>query len=247
MINTKTVMHRNVSIRSLFVLLAAVVLSLCFCINVQAKPEKTVYASNLSEGLWDFPYNEEISLNIVLDKDCTIDGIWIHFSDWEYEGDVKIIGNGYKLLVGNRGIEVNQSNLVIEDAVIEIDTSEKYNDRYYGGIYVGKFLTITRSNIEIHNNPVLPAINSGHTYTDENASITGYEFEKYYSIRSYHPIDYVNVKVTEPKCGEKAVFKGSVDDNDSRNIQLTVGTLDDEKIRWFEDAFQKTIWAFQDL
>lgn len=52
-----------------------------------------------------------------------------------------------------------------------------------------------------------------------------------YSIRSDHPIGNVNVSVTEPKAGEKAVFKGSVED---KNIQLTVGTLDDEKIRWYE-------------
>ena len=76
-----------------------------------------------SGDLWDFYYNDDISLNIILDKDCTVDGIWVRFSDWEYGGDVKITGNGHKLIVWNGGISVsNETELVIEDAVIEIDT-----------------------------------------------------------------------------------------------------------------------------
>ena len=233
MINKKSVKHRNIPVQRFFVLFAVAVLSLFFSVNVQAKETKTVYASKLSGDLWDFYYNDDISLNIILDKDCTVDGIWVRFSDWEYDGDVKITGNGHKLIVGNGGICVsNETNLVIENAVIEIDTSEKYsNGSFYDGIYSGSDLTIIRSNIEIHSNAKRMAINTMQLYTDEYAVITGSYYDTYYLIRSDHPIGNVNVSVTEPKAGEKAVFKGSVED---KNIQLTVGTLDDEKIRWYE-------------
>lgn len=233
MINKKSVKHRNIPVQRFFVLFAVAVLSLFFSVNVQAKETKTVYASKLSGDLWDFYYNDDISLNIILDKDCTVDGIWVRFSDWEYGGDVKITGNGHKLIVGNGGICVsNETNLVIENAVIEIDISEKYrNGSAYDGIYSGSDLTIIRSNIEIHNNVGRLAINTVTLHTDEYAVITGRHSGTYYSIRSDHPIGNVNVSVTEPKAGEKAVFKGSVED---KNIQLTVGTLDDEKIRWYE-------------
>ena len=233
MINKNSVKHRNIPVQRFFVLFAVAVLSLFFSVNVQAKVTKTVYASKLSGDLWDFYYNDDISLNIILDKDCTVDGIWVRFSDWEYDGDVKITGNGHKLIVGNGGICVsNETNLVIENAVIEIDTSEKYsNGSFYDGIYSGSDLTIIRSNIEIHSNAKRMAINTMQLHTDEYAVITGSYYDTYYSIRSDHPIGNVNVSVTEPKAGEKAVFKGSVED---KNIQLTVGTLDDEKIRWYE-------------
>ena len=233
MINKKSVKHQNIPVQRFFVLFAVTVLSLFFSVNVQAKETKTVYASKLSGDLWDFYYNDDISLNIILDKDCTVDGIWVRFSDWEYDGDVKITGNGHKLIVGNGGISVsNETELVIEDAVIEIDTSEKYsNGSFYDGIYSGSDLTIIRSNIEIHSNAKRMAINTMQLHTDEYAVITGSYYDTYYLIRSDHPIGNVNVSVTEPKAGEKAVFKGSVED---KNIQLTVGTLDDEKIRWYE-------------
>ena len=66
MINKKSVKHRNIPVQRFFVLFAVAVLSLFFSVNVQAKETKTVYASKLSGDLWDFYYNDDISLNIMM-------------------------------------------------------------------------------------------------------------------------------------------------------------------------------------
>ena len=214
-------------------LLAAIVfVSLLFTGNVvKADINKTVYASELAGSVWEAEYNDNANITLILDKDCKIQGIRQSFSDWENEGKFRIIGNGHKMKVGSAGINLDASSLKIENAIIEIDTTQKYNGSYQYGIFTntGYPIEFSRCNLDIKTSS--RAIGDNYPVLSECAVESGSPGGENVSIRATNFIESARITVTEPKEGETANLMCSVDDE---NIIVSRMLNNDKGITWSE-------------
>ncbi|WP_205839678.1 leucine-rich repeat protein [Porcincola intestinalis] len=228
--NDCSLRNSRFSLPGLFII--AVLFILLPGMTAEADVVRNYKASELPDGEWFFQYDDvDTTTNITLDKDCTIESIEQRFADAYTYGKLNIIGNGHKLIIGSGGIYASTSSISIQDAIVEIDTTYPYEGSYCDGIHSSEGIQIVRSNLDIITSSSFHPMWSSDPEYIECAKVSGSETGNNLSVRATHVIGSVNVTVTEPKAGEKAVFKGSVND---KNIQLTAGTLDDEKIRWYE-------------
>ena len=199
---------------------------------VKASIKVTYYASDLENNtLWEFKYGEDAITTLILDRDCEIQGIHHELSDWEYIGTFIIIGNGHKMKVGSAGIDVGTSSLIIEDAIIEIDTTQKYAGSYQYGISTNSDYSVKLSRCNLDIKTLSRAIGGGNTILSECAVESGSVGGKNVSIRATNSIENVKITVTEPKAGEKAKLNCSVDDN---NIIVSRMLNNDKGVTWSE-------------
>ena len=197
---------------------------------VKASIKVTYYASDLENNtLWEFKYGEDAITTLILDRDCEIQGIHHELSDWEYIGTFIIIGNGHKMKVGSAGIDVGTSSLIIEDAIIEIDTTQKYAGSYQYGISTNSDYSVKLSRCNLDIKTLSRAIGGGNTILSECAVESGSVGGKNVSIRATNSIENVKITVTEPKAGEKAKLNCSVDDN---NIIVSRMLNNDKGVTW---------------